>query len=65
MTAKLDPPEGYTLAEIHEEIRGLDKTIASIGEINPDASHDKSVMHFVWVVRDALVHAYGEPEDQA
>ena len=57
MTVRIDPPEGVTLEQIHEEIRGLDKTI----ELIKDDWTMNGPGRFLFVVRSALAHAYGEP----
>jgi hypothetical protein len=67
MTVRIDPPEGVTLEQIHEEIRGLDKTIElikddtdmTVSEIADWTMNGPG--RFLFVVRSALAHAYGEP----
>ena len=64
MTVRIDPPEGVTLEQIHEEIRGLDKTIELIKDDTVSEIADWTMNgpgRFLFVVRSALAHAYGEP----
>lgn len=63
MSGLIDPPEGITLGQIHEEIRGLDKTIAKMQEDTDGAwaSSTTGAGSFLVIVRAALAHAYGEP----
>ena len=64
MTVRSGPPEGVTLEQIHEEIRGLDKTIELIKDDTVSEIADWTMNgpgRFLFVVRSALAHAYGEP----